>query len=180
MVLTSPRKQQNQPSRSASTIQQRAVTFVDSRCWHGWSGRKSTPYPACAACTILKTSTEVVPDSIPDTVERPPYTLWLGSTDKGGTKIVSLVHTLVTTVQMRVFGDVPGLGPGERDCVFQQLLSEEAVLPLVHRDQEHIAFTYFPAYLLYHSCPKKGQIAAITRPTRTDRNFQPDSRSHYP
>ena len=32
---------------------------------------------------------------------------------------------------MRVFGDVPGLGPGERDCVFQQLLSEEAVLPLV-------------------------------------------------
>ena len=72
-----------------------------------------------------------MPDSTPDTVERPPYTLWLGSTDKGGTKIVSLVHTLVTTVQMRVFGDVPGLGPGERDCVFQQLLSEEAVLPLV-------------------------------------------------
>ena len=43
----------------------------------------------------------------------------------------SLVHTLVTTLQMRAFGDVPGLGPGERNCVFEQLLHEEAVLPTV-------------------------------------------------
>ena len=75
--------------------------------------------------------TEVVPDSPPDAVERPPCTLWLGSKNKGGTKIISLVHTLVTTVHMRVFGDVPGLGPGEHDCVFELLLHEEAVLPTV-------------------------------------------------
>ena len=67
--------------------------------------------------------TEIVPDSTPDTVERPPYTVTLKSTAKGGTKIVSLVHTLVSTLQMHAFGDVPGLGPGERDCVFSITLA---------------------------------------------------------
>ena len=75
--------------------------------------------------------TEIAPDYIPHTVERPPYTVWLGSTEKGGTKIISLVHTLVATLQLRAFGDAPGIRPGERDCVFEQLLHEEAVLPTV-------------------------------------------------
>jgi hypothetical protein len=70
-----------------------------------------------------QTCTEYAPNDIPDTVQRPPYCVWVGASAKGGTKIISLVHSLVVTLQVRAFGD------DAADGSFQAFLQEEVVLP---------------------------------------------------
>ena len=66
------------------------------------------------------------PRSYRDHMQKPPYTIHLSSTEKGGTKVVSLIHALVTTMQVRAFG----VG-GDRDGAFRRVLYEEAILPIV-------------------------------------------------
>ena len=69
-----------------------------------------------------QTCTEYAPNDTPDTVQRPPYTVWVGASAKGGTQIISLVHSLAVTLKVRAFGD-------DADGSFQTFLQEEVVLP---------------------------------------------------